>query len=143
MNNWWDLCTKGIFARERWLKNGAGYVFVQHFCFDLNPFPSHHFLGRFNNKYLISYDYFWLMNYDSFLNGDKIILSLVYKRWKSSFIMIILLTSCEGVHKLRLSNGRSDCCRNYLLRLADFGVALSKLQPNGLGKVRIEPYSLL
>ena len=54
-----------------------------------------------------------------------------------------LLTSCEGVYKLWLSNGRSDCCRNYLLRLADFGVALSKLQPNGLGKVRIEPYSLL
>ena len=39
--------------------------------------------------------------------------------------------------------GRGGRGRRRLLGLADFGVALSKLQPDGLGQVGIETYTLL
>ena len=53
---------------------------------------------------------------------------------------MVLLTSGEGVHKWRLwQSWWSD----HLLGFADLRVRFSKLQPDGLGQVGIEPNSLL
>ena len=59
------------------------------------------------------------------------------------FSEIMVLTSCERVHKWWLGDCAGNGRRTVLLGLANLGVALCKLEPDCLGQVGIEPHTLL